>query len=106
LAVANTDNQDPTPSQDDASAGVESFRLIADSIPGLVAIMTAQGEVELVNRQILEYFGRTLEELKRWGTTDAVHPADLPRGSILQAERLPHPDAASPAPQGRHPAIG
>ncbi len=41
--------------------------------------MTADGGVEHVNRQVLEYFGRTLEELRQWGTTDAVHPADLPR---------------------------
>jgi len=27
---------------------------------------------------VLEYFGRTVEQLKQWGTTDAVHPADLP----------------------------
>jgi PAS domain S-box-containing protein len=40
--------------------------------------MTPEGHVEHVNRQVLEYFGRTLEELKQWGTTDAVHPADLP----------------------------
>ncbi len=57
----------------------DSFRLIIDTIPGLVAVMTAEGEVEYVNRQILDYFGRTLEELKQWGTTDAVHPDDIPR---------------------------
>src|SRR5215510_14415072 len=57
----------------------QSFRLIVETIPGLVAVMTATGEVEHVNRQVLEYFGRTLEELRRWGTSDAVHPADLPR---------------------------
>ena len=56
----------------------ESFRLIVDTIPGLVAVMTAEGEVEYVNRQILDYFGRTLDELKQWGTTDTVHPDDLP----------------------------
>jgi formate hydrogenlyase transcriptional activator len=56
----------------------ESFRLIVETIPGLIAVMTPTGEVEHVNGQVLEYFGRTLEELKRWGTTDAVHPADLP----------------------------
>jgi PAS domain S-box-containing protein len=28
---------------------------------------------------VLDYFGRTLEELMKWGTTDAVHPVDLPR---------------------------
>jgi PAS domain S-box-containing protein len=54
-------------------------RLVVDSIPGLVALLTADGEVEFVNRQILEYTGRTLEELKQWGTSDTVHPEDLPR---------------------------
>ena len=54
------------------------LRLIVDTIPGLIAIMTARGEVELVNQPVLDYFGRTLDELKRWGTSDAVHPDDLP----------------------------
>src|SRR2546425_2996041 len=57
----------------------ESFRLIVETIPGLIAVMTPAGEVEHVNRQVLEYFGRTLEDLKKWGTSDAVHPDDLPR---------------------------
>jgi PAS domain S-box-containing protein len=52
-------------------------RLIVETIPALVAVMTPAGGVEYVNRQVLEYFGRTLEELKKWGTTDAVHPDDL-----------------------------
>jgi formate hydrogenlyase transcriptional activator len=56
----------------------ETFRLIVETIPGLIAVMTAGGEVAHVNRQVLDYFGRTLEELKKWGTTDAVHPVDLP----------------------------
>ena len=53
-------------------------RLVVDSIPGLVALLTAAGEVEFANRQILEYTGTTLEELKQWGTNDTVHPEDLP----------------------------
>jgi len=57
----------------------ESFRLIVETIPGLIAVMTPGGEVEHVNRQVLEYFGRTIDELKQWGTSDAVHPADLPQ---------------------------
>jgi PAS domain S-box-containing protein len=56
----------------------EGLRLIVDTIPALVAIMTAGGELELVNHRVLEYFGRTLEELKHWGTSDAIHPDDLP----------------------------
>jgi PAS domain S-box-containing protein len=56
----------------------QSFRLIVDGIAGLVATMTADGEVELVNRQALEYFGKTLEDLKAWAASDLVHPKDLP----------------------------
>ena len=54
-------------------------RLIVDSIPGLVAVFTPGGEVEFVNRQVLEYFGKTFEELEHWGTGGTTHPEDLPR---------------------------
>ena len=54
-------------------------RLAIDGIAGLFAILAPNGEVETVNRQLLEYFGRSLEDLKDWATTDAVHPEDLPR---------------------------
>jgi PAS domain S-box-containing protein len=60
------------------SSSEQELRLIVETIPGHVAIMTAAGAVELVNPQVLQYFGRTLGELKQWGTTDAVHPDDLP----------------------------
>jgi PAS domain S-box-containing protein len=49
-----------------------------DNIPGLVALLTTEGDVQFVNRQILEYTGQTLEELKQWGTNGTVHREDLP----------------------------
>jgi PAS domain S-box-containing protein len=55
------------------------FRAAIDGIAGLVAIMAPSGELESVNSPLTEYFGRTVEELKNWGTSDAVHPEDLPR---------------------------
>ncbi|MDB5553459.1 MAG: sensor histidine kinase [Rhizobium sp.] len=55
-----------------------SARSVIDGIAGLIAIMTPNGEVEAVNRQCIEYFGRSLEEQKDWVTTDMVHPEDLP----------------------------
>jgi PAS domain S-box-containing protein len=54
-------------------------RSAIDGIAGLVAIMAPDGEIETVNRQVFEYFDRSLEELKNWGTGDAVHREDLPR---------------------------
>src|SRR5258707_2642074 len=57
----------------------QSLRLIVDTIPGFVCTLSAAGEVQLLNRQVSEYFGKTTEELKNWGTSDAVHPYDLSR---------------------------
>jgi PAS domain S-box-containing protein len=56
-----------------------SARSAIDGIAGLVAIMTPNGELDALNRQVIDYFGRSLEEMKNWGTSDAVHPDDLPR---------------------------
>jgi len=60
-----------------------SWRQIVDNIPGLVATMGAEGEVEFLNRQTLEYFGKTTGDLKNWALTDVIHPDDLPR--IIEA---------------------
>ena len=62
-----------------------TLRQIVDGISAPLAVMTADGALEIVNRPILEYFGRTAEELKEWTSTDAVHPDDLPR--VLSAWR-------------------
>ena len=53
----------------------QAFRLIVESIPGLVCTMTAEGEVEFINRRVLDYTGKTIEELRDWGLL--VHPDDL-----------------------------
>jgi PAS domain S-box-containing protein len=62
-----------------------SWRQIADSIPGLVATTGPMGDVEFLNRQTLEYFGKTNEELKDWALIGAVHPDDLPR--VVEARK-------------------
>jgi PAS domain S-box-containing protein len=74
----NTDIEDRKRAEDALRVSERSSRLIVDSIPGLVCTMSASGELELVNRQVLEYFGKTFEELRDWAMSDAVHPADLP----------------------------
>jgi PAS domain S-box-containing protein len=74
----NTDLEERIRAEEAAHLNEQRFRLIVDTIPGLIAIMTAEGAVEMVNHQILEYFGKTLEELKHWEISDQVHPDDLP----------------------------
>src|SRR4029077_1393121 len=53
----------------------ERFRLVLDSIGAHVMVTTSEGELEFVNQPSLDYFGKTLEELKRWLTSNViVHP--------------------------------
>jgi PAS domain S-box-containing protein len=51
-----------------------SLRLIVDSIPALVSTMKPNGEADTVNRQVMDYTGKTSEEMKNWLPT--LHPDD------------------------------
>ncbi len=53
----------------------QNFRLIVDTVPGFLCTMTAQGQVESVNRGILDYTGWTLEQLADW--RPLLHPDEL-----------------------------
>src|SRR5215467_8175653 len=79
------DIEDRKRGEEELRASELSWREIVDNVPGLVATMGAMGEVAFLNRQTLEYFGKTTEELKNWALIDAVHPDDLP--SVIEARR-------------------
>src|ERR1041384_4029856 len=64
---------------EDALRDEAASRLIVDRIPGIVLFMTPDGELEFVNHPVRAYFGKTLEQLKRWWTDDTVHPEDRAR---------------------------
>ena len=53
-------------------------RLIVETIPGMVASLTPAGEVEFVNKELVEYCGQGLDDMKQWGTNGTVHADDLP----------------------------
>jgi PAS domain S-box-containing protein len=75
----STDIEDLKRSQEALRASEAQLRQTVDSIPGLICTMSLAGEITTLNKQLLEYFGKTAEELKGWRMTDAVHPDDLPR---------------------------
>jgi len=72
-------------SANQAAIGLQHARLgseqkrIMDTIPGLVAMLTPAGEVDVVNHELVEYCGQGLEAMKHWGTNGTVHADDLPR---------------------------
>src|SRR5258708_7346337 len=56
-----TDIEDWKRAEESLRASELNFRLIVDSIPGLVSTMNAAGELEYVSKQGLDYSGKTLE---------------------------------------------
>jgi PAS domain S-box-containing protein len=79
-----TDIDDRKRAEDALRASEHQLRLIVDSIPGLICTNNAAGEVEHVNKQLLDYTGKPLDELRNWPVV--VHPDDLP----MVAERWQH----------------
>ena len=72
------DRGGPTATDNAVVQDDESFRLTVSRIPAFVSTLTASGAIEFVNDPVLKYFGRTLDELRNWAASDAVHPDDLP----------------------------
>jgi PAS domain S-box-containing protein len=58
------------------AASERDLRLIVDSIPGMITVFSATGELEFVSNQVVEYFGAPLAEHKNWGTNGFTHPED------------------------------
>jgi len=55
------------------------LRLFVDCVPGLVSTLSPVGELQFLNGQILEYFGKPLDEVRDWPSKEVAHPDDLPR---------------------------
>ncbi|WP_263355090.1 PAS domain S-box protein [Acidicapsa acidisoli] len=75
----STDIDDRKRAEEELRASESNFRHILDNIPGYVCAVNSTGEIEFVNRQFLEDYDKTLEEVKGWATNDFVHPDDFPR---------------------------
>jgi PAS domain S-box-containing protein len=53
-------------------------RELFDNLPALIAILAPDGTVQFANRPLLEYTGKSLEEVSRWASGGAVPDEDLP----------------------------
>ncbi|MBV8052507.1 MAG: PAS domain-containing protein [Acidobacteriaceae bacterium] len=52
-------------------------RSLLDNMPGFLGRHSPDGTPEIVNQPFLQYFGKTVEEIRKWRTSDLVHPDDL-----------------------------
>src|SRR5690606_1557489 len=56
-----------------------NFRMLADSIPEIVAILNKDANIEYVNKRWYEYTGLTTEDLKANKGRERIHPEDKDR---------------------------
>jgi PAS domain S-box-containing protein len=57
--------------------GEQELRLMAETIPALVWRAGPEGNVEYVNKRVLEYFGAPLGEIVGGGWAKRIHPEDV-----------------------------
>src|ERR1700730_918248 len=55
----------------------QELRLLVDTIPTLVWTAGPEGDIEYVNKRVLEYLGATLDEIIGNGWVEKVHPDDV-----------------------------
>jgi PAS domain S-box-containing protein len=60
---------------DDLHESERNLRVVLNSIPAFVHTITPAGELEFVNQTMLDFFGKSMDELKDW--TAVVHPGDI-----------------------------
>src|SRR6266404_7102612 len=57
----------------------DRLRLVIDTIPAYAWSARPDGSVDFINKRVLEYTGRSIEELLSWNWGSVVHPDDLAR---------------------------
>ena len=55
----------------------QELRLVVEAIPALVWRAAPAGDIEYVNKRVLDYFGAPLSEVIGWGWMDKIHPDDV-----------------------------
>ena len=83
-------------SEEGSGLNHDATSLLIDCVPGLLYTMTSGCDLEFVNRQLLEYVGRTVEQLRAEGLLGRVHPDDQTRvaESFRRAVRFGAPPEA------------
>src|ERR1700758_4611507 len=63
--------------EDALTSSEQELRLLVEAIPALVWRAGPEGNIEYVNKRVLDYLGASLDEVIGWGWMDRVHPDDV-----------------------------
>jgi PAS domain S-box-containing protein len=57
--------------------GEDRLRIVVDTTPALLHTARPDGDIDFFNKRMLDYLGLTLEDLRGWRWTSAIHPDDV-----------------------------
>ena len=63
--------------EDALTSSEQELRLLVEALPALVWRAAPEGNIEYVNKRVLDYFGAPLGEVIGWGWMEKVHPDDV-----------------------------
>ena len=63
--------------QEALTSSEQELHLLVETIPALVWRAGPEGNIEYVNKRVLDYLGARLDEVIGWGWMDKVHPDDV-----------------------------
>jgi PAS domain S-box-containing protein len=75
--MERTMSKDGDGAEEVLSSGEQELRLLVETIPALVWRAGPEGNVEYVNKRVLNYFGAPLGDIVGWGWAERVHPEDV-----------------------------
>src|SRR5262249_51521724 len=75
--VLLTDVDDRKRAEDAVRTSERNLKLIIDTIPAVAWSVRADGSADFFSQHYLDYVGLSLDQVKDWGWTAAVHPDDL-----------------------------
>ena len=78
----------------------EQMQRMMDTVPSMLWSMAPDGSVTFINRQVRDYTGMSLDQIREWGQFEMIHPEEreaaakhcleaLANGSHFEAEREP-----------------
>jgi PAS domain S-box-containing protein len=74
---SSVDIEDRRRAEDAVRRSEEHLRLVIDTAPAMLHSARPDGYVDFFNKRWLEYVGVSLEDIRGWGWTNAMHPEDV-----------------------------
>src|SRR3954465_2659685 len=76
-AMERTMSKDDDGAEEALFSGEQELRLFVETIPALVWRAGPEGNVDYVNKHLLQYFGAPLGDIIGWAWAERVHPDDV-----------------------------